>query len=41
MGAVRVVILTLGIVQQRERPLRGQRGPGWHDLEQGARRGHG
>ncbi len=41
MGAVRVVVLTLGIAQQRERPLRGQRGPGQHDLEQGAHLGHG
>ena len=28
MGAVRIVVLTLGIAQQGERPLRSQRGPG-------------
>ncbi len=41
MGAVGVVVLALGGAQQGERPLRGQRGPGQHDLEQGAHLGHG
>ena len=41
MGAVGVVVLTLGGAQQRERPLRDQRRPGEHDLEQGAHLGHG
>jgi hypothetical protein len=41
MGAVGVVVLALGGAQQGERPLRGQRGPGQHDLEQDAHLGHG
>ncbi len=41
MGAVGVVVLALGGVQQGQRSLRGQRGPGQHDLEQGAHLGHG
>jgi len=41
MGAVGVVVLALGGAQQGERALRGQRGPGQHDLKQGAHLGHG
>jgi len=41
MGAVGVVVLALGGAQQGERPLRGQRGPRQHDLEQDAHLGHG
>jgi len=41
MGAVRAMVLALGGAQQGQRPLRGQRGPGQRDLEQGAHLGHG
>jgi hypothetical protein len=40
MGAVGAVVLALGVAQQGQRPLRRQRRPGQHDLEQGAHLGH-